>query len=249
MDKFNIKKPLKRTFLQAFGNEDSNILQKKFLLLKKDTDFENLFNNLSLSYINENYNYKETNYDLIWNYIMAKVLTKLNFYLERVLNNTKKNNKKTQKKIIEKKAKKKENKKKFIFNKSNFNDNNNDNNSCDSDDNNNNPKNNNIHISNNNNHYINEEFYPIIRIHSNIETKNFDLINITGDGNCLYKAISYFLYGTELNYNKIRNKIYIHGLTKLNILPNILIDTEMGPKRIHDYIPLIKNDKFYGGVL
>ena len=37
---------------------------------------------------------------------------------------------------------------------------------------------------------------------------------IIGDGNCLYRVISYFLYETELNHQKIWNKIYLQVLRK-----------------------------------
>ena len=69
--------------------------------------------------------------------------------------------------------------------------NNNDNNNGKDDDDDNNNNNHNIIINIeqpniNINRYINEEFYPIVNNNHNINPDNIRMINIIGDGNCLY---------------------------------------------------------------
>ena len=60
----------------------------------------------------------------------------------------------------------------------------------------NNPENNN-EINNNNDyyfrHYINEEFYPIVNNHFDINTESINIEDIQSDENCLYRSLSRFL--------------------------------------------------------
>ena len=40
-----------------------------------------------------------------------------------------------------------------------------------------------------------------------IEKKDADIVEIKSDGNCLYRAFSYFLFGNQNYYNNIKNLI------------------------------------------
>ena len=40
------------------------------------------------------------------------------------------------------------------------------------------------------------------------EKEYFDTIKITGDGNCLFRTVSYYLNKTENNYSKLRTMVY-----------------------------------------
>lgn len=75
--------------------------------------------------------------------------------------------------------------------------------------------------------YINQELYPNIREFKNINPNNVNIIDIFGDGNYLYRAISQFLYGSHQSHQNIRNQIYKKALSKKNI-PNVYIETENG---------------------
>ena len=61
-------------------------------------------------------------------------------------------------------------------------------------------------INNNNyinfRHNINEEFYLILNNHFDINTKSINIEDIQGDGNCLYRSFSKFLYGIEELHEK-----------------------------------------------
>ena len=45
----------------------------------------------------------------------------------------------------------------------------------------------------------------------------------------------------------IRNKIYQESLRIIKVIPNIIMETETGKYRIHDYIPTIKEVGNHGG--
>ena len=163
----------------------------------------------------------------------------------------KKKKKKNQNNKINRKEKKGEQNNNInnLFSKHNYNDKLN--NSENDDDNNNNPNNNKLQKQHQINipNYINSEFYPIVRNYKNIDPKNLNLINLHGDGNCLYLAISFFIYKTEDKHYLIRNLISDQANKDLGVLPNILIDTEQGQVRIHEYIKIIKIPYRYGGNL
>ena len=114
--------------------------------------------------------------------------------------------------------------------------------------NNNNPNNNgnNLNIIPIQNYYINQELYPLIRNFKNINPDNLNIINITGDGNCLFRSLSYFLYNNEDNYKQIRKEIFEYSQTIKSIIPNVFIDTEKGKMKIHDYINIINTEGLYG---
>ena len=110
--------------------------------------------------------------------------------------------------------------------------------------NNENPNNPNIDILHHhlgtNIHIINKALYPIVRAYKDINPCNIDLTIITGDGNCLYRAISHFLFGHQLMFNDIRNEIYNTANSRKNLIPDVIIETSNGNMRMHDYINSIK---------
>ena len=108
--------------------------------------------------------------------------------------------------------------------------------------------------------------YPYYLIFKNIfSTNNYDQIlknlrfnddslvsiDITGDGNCLYRSISYFLTGSQIYHLKIRKILYKYII---NNFESILADypyTNYNGRtmKIEDYIPLIEKNREYGGEL
>ena len=65
----------------------------------------------------------------------------------------------------------------------------------------------------------------------------------------VYIDLSRFLYGIEDLHLKIRNEIYNELLNRIDILPNITMNTENGPMRIRDYINNIQTPGFFWGEL
>ena len=53
-----------------------------------------------------------------------------------------------------------------------------------------------------------ERILDLIKHRRNIPISLIDFIDITGDGNCLFRATSYFLYGNEDQYKEIRKLVY-----------------------------------------
>ena len=101
-----------------------------------------------------------------------------------------------------------------------------------------------INISNN---FINEQLYPIVRNYKNINPNNIEIKQIIGDGNCLFRSISHFIKGNEYMYNSIRTQIYNEAINRINVIPNILIESERGKMPIHTYINSMKENGNYGG--
>ena len=54
--------------------------------------------------------------------------------------------------------------------------------------------------------YINQRLYPLVD-HLNINPNNLRIVDVMGDGNCLYRSISSFVYGTEDLYHRVRLEI------------------------------------------
>ena len=48
------------------------------------------------------------------------------------------------------------------------------------------------------------------------ENEFFRIIEITGDGNCFFRTISQYIYGSEKNYSNIRNLAYNYIVDHLN---------------------------------
>ena len=48
-------------------------------------------------------------------------------------------------------------------------------------------------------------------------------------------------------YNVIRTQIYNEAINRINLIPNITIESERGNMHMHTYIQTIKDDGNYGG--
>ena len=55
------------------------------------------------------------------------------------------------------------------------------------------------------------------------ENNFFDIIDITGDGNCFFRSISYFLYNTENQHYNIRLATYNYIKNNLQNFMNIVM--------------------------
>ena len=82
-----------------------------------------------------------------------------------------------------------------------------------------------------------------------ISPENINIVDVVGDGNCLYRALSRFLYGTEDLHLRIRNDIYNDLLNRIDNLPDITMNIENGSMRIKEYINNIRAPGFFGGEL
>ena len=82
-----------------------------------------------------------------------------------------------------------------------------------------------------------------------ISPEDINIVDVLGDGNCLYRTLSLFLYGTEDLHLRIRNEIYNTLLNRIDNLPDITMNTENGPMRFREYINNIQNPGFFGGEL
>ena len=98
---------------------------------------------------------------------------------------------------------------------------------------------NNIHSLENK--YINQQLYPIVRYRGNINPNNLRIGNVLGDGNCLFRSLSRFIFGTEDLYPWVRQEIYKETVRRRNNYPDITLDSEIGPLPINQYIDHIQN--------
>lgn len=104
-------------------------------------------------------------------------------------------------------------------------------------------------IDNNYKKYINEELYPSVRNHDDINSDIINIIDVQGDRNCLYWAIALFIFRTEDVHLRIRREIYEEAVRRSANYPDITLNSENGPMNILDYISNINNEGFYGGEL
>ena len=102
-----------------------------------------------------------------------------------------------------------------------------------------------------------------LNLFHNFEYDAFNQINVIGDGNCLYRCISYHLYGTQNYHNKIRSETYQYIKNNTTFVyeycylenNKYYIDIETGKRKIkhkyfiEDYIENIKKDGFFGGFI
>ena len=235
----------KRTYIDAFGftSMDTKLFKPKF----KESNNINLFCLIEKTKdLTINNNIKEQYpLDLFYTNLFAKIFASFDYSYQKYLEAKKnKQNNKNKRNIDNKKNKSnnQDNKKEKDEEKTNKNNN-------DKSNNNNDNPNNNICDTNKNNlytTYINEIFYPLVKNFKNINPKNVNIIEIEGDGNCLFRSISQFLYGNQYMHKNIRMSIYNEALSRLNVIPNVIIETEIGNYRIHEYIHTIKEDGNYG---
>ena len=68
----------------------------------------------------------------------------------------------------------------------------------------------------------------------NDNNKNPQNSNIEGINNCMFRALSEFIYGNEFMHQNIRLKIYKEAIKRMPTIPNIILGTGMGNIRIHD---------------
>ena len=99
------------------------------------------------------------------------------------------------------------------------------------------------------NRYINQQFYPIVRNRSNINPNNLRIENVIGDGNCLFRSLSRFIFESEDLYPLFMREMYEEVVRRRNNYPDITLGNEIGPLHINVYIDHFQNDQFYGGEL
>ena len=63
----------------------------------------------------------------------------------------------------------------------------------------------------------------------------------------MFRWVAQFIYDTEFQHKDIRTKIYQEALNRINIFPNVIIETERGNFKMHDYIKTINEDGNQGG--
>ena len=93
------------------------------------------------------------------------------------------------------------------------------------------------------------------------ENDFFDLIKITGDGNCFFRSVSYFLYKNENKFADLRNAVYLYVKNNINKFYEFCyvenntyyLDIEEG-EEVHkyvldDYIEKIQYNTFFSGFI
>jgi len=236
----------KRIYNEAFY-KTTDFTKLTYKILKLNIDKKDITSMISNIKLEENKIKEIYKNEYLLTLILAKILTKLNYCYERYITFHKdKNDKKKQKYEDNTKYVKSDKleieKIKNIFQIHNNSDNNNEDKAP--------TNNNNSHIpSLNSKSYINSELYPLVRNFNNINPNNLEIINIIGDGNCMFRAISHYIYHNEENYPIIRKEIYETALLKKHLIPNIYIDSERGRMKIHEYIDTIQYDRNFGGDL
>ena len=104
-------------------------------------------------------------------------------------------------------------------------------------------------FNNNFRKYINEEMYPVVRNHLNINPSNFNIVDVIGDGNCLFRSIARFVFGDENMHARVRKEIYEYAYNRIHEYPDLTLNIEEGPMNIRKYINNINRNGFYGGKL
>ena len=118
------------------------------------------------------------------------------------------------------------------------------------DNNNNNSNINSRNVSNNHSQtYKNQKLYPTVINHRNINRDLVDIINVGDDGNCFYRAISYFLNNNENSYSSIREEIYQEALKNQRNNPQKLEIIENNQLSVTQYIDHIRKDGIFAGDL
>ena len=105
---------------------------------------------------------------------------------------------------------------------------------------------------NNNNYsqtYKNQKLYPTVINHRRINRDLVDIINVGDDGNCFYRAISYFLNNNENSYSSIREEIYQEALKNQRNNPQKLEIIENNQLSVTQYIDHIRKDGIFAGDL
>ena len=78
--------------------------------------------------------------------------------------------------------------------------------------------------------YINQPLYPLVTNRLNINPVNLRIFNPIGDGNCLFRSISRFIYDSEDLYMRVRREIYEAALLSINSYPDINIELVLKQK-------------------
>ena len=91
----------------------------------------------------------------------------------------------------------------------------------------------------------------LIRERQNIPKDKIKLIKITGDGNCLFRAFSYYLHNDESKFNDIRLLIYNEAKLNKDSLKEFFLEDKIDDviviTKINNYLEKIKENKFHGG--
>ena len=71
------------------------------------------------------------------------------------------------------------------------------------------------------------EVIELIRERKNISVNKIEKIKVTGDGNCLYRSLSYYLYETEDKYNDVRQEIYTHANSHKDTIKEFFLEDKL----------------------
>ena len=98
-----------------------------------------------------------------------------------------------------------------------------------------------------------ENILALIRENKNIPIDKIENVTVTGDGNCLYRCMSCYLYETEEKFNEIRMKIYSEAKSNKDNIKQFFLENNTDDiivnTKINTYIEKIKENKFYGGII
>ena len=78
---------------------------------------------------------------------------------------------------------------------------------------------------------INEKYRGKIKNKINLEKSMLDIVYITPDGYCYFRALSQFLFQTESKYNLLRMAIYTYAKQNIDIISNFQDSVEISPNK------------------
>ncbi|KRX01602.1 Chromo domain protein [Pseudocohnilembus persalinus] len=95
---------------------------------------------------------------------------------------------------------------------------------------------------------IQKEFIQILKkkekeFKSDLKNIDFEIYEVEGDGNCLFRAISHQIYGTEKYHQEIRNICLDYIMINKNYFKDFIIG---GVRNFEDYIQWKRSDKVWG---
>ena len=93
----------------------------------------------------------------------------------------------------------------------------------------------------------------LIRNKQNISEDELIRIIVLGDGNCLYRTFSYFLYENEEHHKELRKIIYEQAKNHKDQIKEFFLEDEadevLEDYKLNAYIENIKENFFYGGII
>jgi hypothetical protein len=99
-----------------------------------------------------------------------------------------------------------------------------------------------------NEYSINASDQRIEAINNDTTYKNFEIVKITGDGNCFFRSISYFFYGTQNFHRDLRIEVVDNVIRNWVFFENFVVRTDKNENE-NDYGRVIENENDYSRLM